>query len=146
MRKSIFAVIAVSVLASLSACNKDSGGEDWGGFEHITFEVAGVVLNMDGKPLNNIAVTTADSDTVRTDASGFYKVSGISVPLTSMTVYYIDTDGDANGGKYLKTSRLVELEFKGGEHGPYLGKYEAKGVEVGMMTEATITPDVPDLQ
>ena len=38
------------------------------------------------------------------------------------------------------------MESKGGEHGPYLGKYEAKGVEVGMMTEATITPDVPDLQ
>lgn len=146
MKKTIFTIIVVSVLASLSACNKGTGEEDWSGFEHITFEVAGVVLNMDGKPLKNIAVTTAYSDTVRTNASGFYKVSGSSVPLTSMTVYYTDTDGDANGGKYLKTSRFVEMEFKGGEHGPYLGKYEAKGVEVGMMTEATITPDVPDLQ
>ena len=55
MKKSIFTIIVVSVLSSLSACNKGTGGEDWGGFEHITFEVAGVVLNMDGKPLKNIA-------------------------------------------------------------------------------------------
>ena len=131
-------------VAVFAACNNDDDGQDWGGIEHITFDVSGVVTDSDGSPLKNIAVATHYSDTVRTNGSGFYKVSGTASPVTALTVEYVDTDGEDNGGRFIKTSRKVDLVFKGGEHGPYLGKYEAEGIDVKMVANAVITPDVPE--
>lgn len=146
MKKILLFAAILSALALSTGCNADRDGQDWDGLEYITFDISGTVTDMNGTPLKNIAVVNANADTVRTGNNGYYRLSGMSVPVTSVKVEYVDTDGSENGGRFIKTSMNVEMEFCGGAHGPYMGKYEAKGVDVKVMSDAVITPGSPELQ
>ena len=135
--------VIFAALAVLCSCN-GKGGEDWSGMEYITFDVEGRVTDVKGNPLEGIAVATSYGDTVRTNYGGVYLVAGSCSPMTAVNVNFIDTDKEANGGAFIKFSRRVELEYTGGAHGPYVGKYEARGIDVTMMKESVITPVEPE--
>lgn len=135
-------IIFFATLAVLASCNSKSG-QDWTGMEYITFDVGGRVTDEAGVPLENIAVVTAYGDTVRTNSAGVYMVAGSCKPVMSVIVNYADTDGDEKGGRFTKIRKTVELEYTGGAHGPYAGKYEARGVNVTMLKEQELKPVGP---
>ena len=132
-----------AALALLSSCNT-KGEQDWSGMEHITFDVGGRVTDENGEPLKNIAVVTAYGDTVRTNSAGVYMVAGSCKPVTNVIVSYSDTDGEENGGRFTRIRKTVDLEYTGGAHGPYAGKYEARGVDVKMLKDQGIKPVDPN--
>ncbi len=143
MIRKLFFAAAFAVLFVLTGCNKP-GDQDWTGMEYITFDVKGRVTDAAGNALEGIGVKTVYGEEVFTDASGFFQVSGSCKPLTVVNVECVDRDGEANG-VFMKTVKKVNLEFVGGAHGPYQGKYEATGVVIVMQIEAEITPGNPEV-
>lgn len=139
MKHLSYVLVSAMALAFGVSCSEKEN-EDWSGMEYITFDVEGKVTDKAGKPLLNIAVVTFYGDTARTDEHGLYKVAGQCRPVDRVNVDYVDTDKEDNGGRFMKTSKLVDLKYTGGDHGPYRGKYEADGVNVVMTTESAIKP------
>lgn len=136
-------LLIFAVMSFFASCNS-KGEQDWSGMEHITFDVGGRVTDKTGEPVKGIAVTTIYGDTVRTNSAGIYLVAGSCRPLTTVQVDFVDTDGEANGGKFTKMRKSVELEYTGGAHGPYAGKYEARGVDVQMLANQELVPVDPN--
>lgn len=144
MVKKSFVSVVIAMLFILTGCEKKDG-QDWQGMEYITFDVKGSVTDVDGKPLSDIRVKTVNGAETRTDAYGAFHLSGSCSPVNEVNIECTDTDGDANGGVFLKVVKKVKLEFVGGAHGPYQGKYEASEVKLVMLSEAEREPGDSDI-
>ena len=135
--------ILILIVLALVSCNKDSH-QDWSGMEHFTFRVSGEVTDNSGNPISGISVSALGSETC-TLSDGTYVLEGSGGKETTVFVNFTDTDGAANGGRYVSASRSVALDYVKGKHGPYLGLFGKDNVNVTLVIGLTpsIDSDIP---
>ena len=136
--KRLFGLI-VAVMAVI-ACNDKDSRQDWSGMEYYTFTISGKVTDASGSPIRGITVDV-QGDRTETLSDGTYVLQG-RVDGTSPSVYvnFTDFDGEENGGHYLGNVLSVTLNYVKGAHGPYLGLYEASGVDVQLLSGVSGVP------
>ena len=130
----IFAVVA------LISCNDKDSKQDWGGKEYYTFEIYGRVADPSDTPIRGISVEALDSRTTTND-DGTYVLKGNGKGVVStLYVNFTDTDAEENGGRFIGTTKGVVPGYVTGAHGPYLGLFSLRGVNVFMTPNAVIIP------
>lgn len=114
------------------------------GTPYADFEVYGKVTDAGlQQPIFGITVAARDNSgfgdviaTATTDQEGRYELKGSFFPSSSITVAAIDTDGEANGGKFSTISITVQLEKESsGSDGLYSGKYTAEHADITMFLD-----------
>lgn len=108
--------------------------------EHFDFEVSGKVTDFDGNPVKGISVSAYGSS-ASTLSDGTYLLKGNGGKNTSISVSFTDVDGDKNGGLFTGASKMVDLEYVKGSHGPYLGLFRKSGVDVVLTVGIIEMPD-----
>ena len=136
-------VLIFALIASVS-CNDKNSSQDWSGMEYFTFEISGKVTDESRNPIQGISVE-AFGTRVSTKADGAYLLKGEGAgELSIVYVSFSDTDGEANGGKFMGTSKGVKLNYVTGAHGPYLGLFSLQNVDAVLSPNAVVTPPSTD--
>ena len=117
-------------MAMSASCNKEQIGDPY-----MLFEVHGTVVDVDGKPLGGILVSSGLSDQQTTSSSGTFSFYGRTAPASLVILTFEDKDGDMNGGEFSKLSMEIAVKEKtpGTSGGNFRGTYFAGGVEVIML-------------
>lgn len=128
-------ILVLLGFSSAVSCEPGSGAVCMYGVPTMDFEVSGKVVDQDSAPIAGIKVCCSTFDepgvaTVFTAADGSFFISGTEM---SPLLKFEDIDGPENGGEFAeKTEEIEVVRVKKGDGEWYLGKYEAKGVVIGL--------------
>ena len=138
-------LMLLGVLLAVACGRKENPG-----LPYILYEIHGTVVDQDGNPLEGIKVISGTSEAALTSPNGLFVVFGKSVPTASESALITceDTDGDSNGGSFMKTSLNVNLRLRSAGSGNNKGNYFASDVVVMMLPKSDgmqggETPPIP---
>lgn len=95
--------------------------------------VGGCVTNEDNKPIPGISVYGAGAGAT-TSEDGSYLLYGTNQNFNSVKLRFVDTDGEANGGKFKDKTVTVKLSYD--EQFSYNDVFEADNVNVKLEKES----------
>lgn len=123
-------IAALGILLAVSCGRKENPGAPY-----ILYEVHGNVVDIDGNPLKGIKVYSGTAEAAYTSVNGAFVIFGKSSPSHSGTALVTceDTDGEENGGHFLKTDQNVKLRLRNAGSGNNKGNYFASEVVVTML-------------
>lgn len=100
----------------------------------VEFSVRGRVVDSESAPIENIEVTAANHyESVRTAADGSFHLTGemTGFELNELTLRFVDTDGQDNGGEFEERIHTVQMIQTGPGDGKWdNGDYNAEYLEI----------------
>lgn len=146
--KSARSFVVLMLMACAAVMTSSCSKKKTIGSPYILYEIHGTVTDMDGKPLQGISVSSGESGSDLTSANGEFEIYGRSAPSEYADVVCEDTDGDSNGGDFMKTTVSVQMKLRSAGSGNNKGNYFASEVVIPMLLknegmQDDINPPVP---